>query len=135
MRLALAVAGLTTVLISSAGARAPDPAIEISIAQAHAFAAAEAGELDEVHTELRQVVNCLVGPGDKQFDPTTLNPCAKAGRGAIPDTPEPASKRRLQDAVEMAELGIVATDFNTAIGLATGAAGSIKASSAPPAAH
>lgn len=126
MRLALVIGALICATCPM-DARAADVALEMTTAKARAFAAAEAGDLGEVHANLHQVVNCLVGPGDKLFDSSVDNPCARAGRGAIPDTGNPGVKRRLQDAVEMAELGLASDDFNTAIGMAAGAAGSIRA--------
>ncbi len=56
------------------------------------------------------------------------NPCAKAGNGAIPDTADAAKKKHLQDAVDMAEMGIANSDLDKAIMMATGAAGAIRAS-------
>jgi hypothetical protein len=38
-----------------------------------------------VRAHLHHALNCLVGPGGPGFDVHEMNPCANAGRGAIPD--------------------------------------------------
>lgn len=105
-----------------------DAASETATALQHAYAAAQADNITEVHKSLHRVVNCLVGPRDMLFDPHELNPCAKAGKGALVDTVDPVKAKHLHDAMEMAEMGIANTDFEKAIMLATGAAGAITAS-------
>lgn len=104
-----------------------DAANEAVTALKHAYLAAHADNVAEVHANLQRAVNCLVGPKDSQFNSKEANPCAKDGNGAIADTSDPARKKHLQNAVEMAERAIVSSDFSTSIMLATGAAGEIRA--------
>jgi hypothetical protein len=125
MRFALTVflfAGLTAAVAWA------DASSETAIALQHAYAAAQADKIADAHASLQRVVNCLVGPGDSLFDKHELNPCAKAGKGAIPDTTDMAKKKHLHDAMEMAEMGIANADLDKAMMLATGAAGAIRAS-------
>jgi hypothetical protein len=122
MRIALSV------FLFTAAAAWADAASETAIALQHAYAAAQADKIAEVHASLQRVVNCLVGPGDSLFDKHERNPCAKAGKGAIPGTIDAAKKKHLRDAVDMAEMGIANTDLDKAMMLATGTAGAIRAS-------
>lgn len=105
-----------------------DAASETATALQHVYAAAQADNITDVHKSLQRAVNCLVGPGDTLFDPHELNPCAKAGKGAMVDTADPVKKKHLHDAMEMAEMGIATMDRDKAVMLATGAAGAITAS-------
>ena len=82
-------------------------ASEVVTAQTHADLAAHATDLMGVHMHLHHVVNCLVGPGGTGFDTKELNPCANAGKGAIPDSTDTAQKKLLNDAVTKAENGII----------------------------
>lgn len=123
-------AGLSMLLVAgfAVGAAWADAASETATALQHAYTAAQADNITDVHKSLQRVVNCLVGPGDSLFDSHELNPCAKAGRGAIADTADAAKKQHLHDAMEMAEMGIANTDLEKAVMLATGAVGAIGAS-------
>jgi hypothetical protein len=67
-----------------------------------------------VHMHLHHTVNCLVGPKGADFDPTNLNPCAGSGSGAIPDSSDPAKIQALDNALAVAEAGIVSPDITTA---------------------
>jgi hypothetical protein len=122
--------GLSIVLLAglTAGAAWADAASETATALQHAYAAAQADNITDMHKSLQRVVNCLVGPGDSLFDRHESNPCAKAGKGAIPDTADAVKKKHLHDAMEMAEMGIANVDLGKAMMLATGAAGAIRAS-------
>ena len=91
-----------------------DVATEINIAHTHAGLAAKAKAVAGVHMHLHHALNCLVGPSGQGFDSTNLNPCAKAGNGAIPDSMDAAQKQKLQAAVTQAEAGIAAADLATA---------------------
>jgi hypothetical protein len=91
-----------------------DGASETVTAETHAELAAAAADLAGVHMHLHHTVNCLVGPGGTGFDAKEMNPCANAGKGAIPDTTSAATKKHLGDAVTQAEAGIAATDLATA---------------------
>ncbi len=107
-----------------------DAAHETTTALHHLYAAAQADKIAEVHANLHRAVNCLVGPKDSLFDARQSNPCANAGKGAIADTSDKVRKKHLQDAVDMAEMGIASHDLDKAIMMATGAAGAIRASQA-----
>lgn len=121
MRIGLSMWVLWGLVATPVAARA-DAASETSMALTHAYQAAQSTTMDEVHANLHQVVNCLVGPKDELFDVKERNPCAKAGKGAIADTTDPEKKRHLQDAVDMAQMGIVSNDVGKANAYATGAA-------------
>lgn len=119
---AIVLAGL-----SLTGVRA-DVGSETKLALDHAYLAAQADKIAEVHANLHRAVNCLVGPKDSLFDSRVANPCAKAGKGAIADTSDVRKRKHLQDAVDLAEMGLASDDLEKAIMLATGAAGAIQAS-------
>jgi hypothetical protein len=122
--------GISMILLAalSAGVAWADAASETAMALRHAYAAAQADNITDVHKSLQRVVNCLVGPQDSLFDRHESNPCAKAGKGAIVDTADPEKKKLLHDAMEMAEMGIANTNLDKSVMLATGAAGAIRAS-------
>jgi hypothetical protein len=104
-------------LVAASLAAAPafaDVASELSIAQTHAGLAGKAAAIEGVHMHLHHALNCLVGPGGAGFDTTNMNPCAKAGNGAIPDSTDAAQKAKLQTAVSQAQAGIAATDLAAA---------------------
>lgn len=104
-----------------------DAASEIVTAQTHAGLASQASDLMGVHMHLHHTVNCLVGPGGTGFDSKELNPCANAGKGAIPDTTDAAEKKLLNDAVTKAEAGIAAMSFPAARDDAAATAAMLKA--------
>lgn len=125
MRIALSLLLFSSLTVATAWA---DAASEAATALQHAYSAAQADNIAELHAGLQRVVNCLVGPRDSLFDSHEHNPCAKAGKGAIPDTTDAAKKQHLKDAMEMAEMGIASEDLSKAIMLATGAVAAIQAS-------
>ncbi|HVV27310.1 MAG TPA: hypothetical protein VHC40_05030 [Rhizomicrobium sp.] len=90
-----------------------DTASELTIAQTHAGLAAKATAVEGVHMHLHHALNCLVGPGGEGFDATNANPCAKAGKGVIPDGGA-EMKTKLATAISSAQSGIAATDLATA---------------------
>ncbi|HWA04676.1 MAG TPA: hypothetical protein VG819_14240 [Rhizomicrobium sp.] len=83
-----------------------DPHSEIVTAGTHAGLAVAAGDIATVHQHLHHTLNCLVGPGGNGFDAKELNPCAQAGKGAIPDASDPAKKAALEAAAEKTREGI-----------------------------
>lgn len=95
-------------------AASADSASETVTAATHAGFAAKAANIKGVHTHLHHVLNCLVGPGGTGFDKTNINPCVNAGKGAIPDAADAATKTALEAAADKARAGIAATDFETA---------------------
>ncbi len=72
---------LTPVARASTNLRA-----EIQVAAIHAGLAVEMHALAQTHLHLHHVINCLVGPNGRQFDPRAGNPCHGLGKGAIPDS-------------------------------------------------
>lgn len=105
-----------------------DSAAETATALQYVYKAAQADKIADIHANLHQAVNCLVGPKDSLFDKSQPNPCAKSGSGVIATTKDPKLKKHLQDAVDMAEMAIATDDPDNAMMLATGAAGALRAS-------
>lgn len=120
------IVGVAALAIAPAVALA-DAASETVTAQTHASLAAGAGDIAGVHMHLHHTINCLVGPGGKGYDAKELNPCANAGKGAIPDTADAAKKKALQSAADMAQMGIDTADMKTAVSLANQTATMLKA--------
>lgn len=100
---------------------------EISTAATHADLAAQAADLDGVHTHLHHTVNCLVGANGTGFDKAQINPCAGSGNGAIPDMADAAKKKALEAALAKANAGIAASDIAAAKSDATATAAALKA--------
>ncbi|HEX3756055.1 MAG TPA: hypothetical protein VHV26_13365 [Rhizomicrobium sp.] len=119
-----AIAFLAAACFAAAPALA-DEAGELSIAQTHAGLAGKATALNGVHMHLHHALNCLVGPSGTGFDSGQMNPCAKAGNGAIPDSTSASQKSKLETAVASAQAGIAATDLATAQKDATDTASAI----------
>jgi len=103
-----------------------DVASEVVTAQMHADLAAHATDLSGVQMHLHHALNCLVGPGGAGFDPKQMNPCANAGKGAIPDSTDPAQKKELSTAADRLKTGIAATDFASAQKIAIDCAAKLK---------
>jgi hypothetical protein len=95
---------------------------EIANAHTHAALAAKAGTIDGVHMHMHHSLNCLVGPNGEGFDASQMNPCAKAGNGAIPDETDAAKKAKLESAKAELTKGLADTDLKTAQAAATSAA-------------
>jgi len=117
---AVAACGLVPV-----AARA-DSASETVTAMTHANLAAAASDINGVHMHLHHALNCIVGPNGNGFDGKELNPCANAGRGAIPDTTDAAKKKSLEAAADKLRAGLAATDLKTAHQIATEAGAMLK---------
>jgi hypothetical protein len=115
---ALAVGGMGLALLAVSPALAAQPDKEIAAAAQHAGFAADAGDIDGVHTHLHHTVNCLVGPDGEGFAEKELNPCKPLGNGAIPDTEDEETKASLEAALEKAQAGIAAEDHEAAKTLA-----------------
>lgn len=79
-----------------------------------------------VQAHLHHAVNCLVGPGGEGFDPKQMNPCAQAGKGAIPDTTDAKKKKALEAAAAKARSGLAETDFEKAKKIAADTAAMLK---------
>lgn len=91
-----------------------DTAQEITIAQTHAGLASTQSNIAGVHTHLQHALNCLVGPKGAGFDAAAMNPCAKAGNGAIPDASDAALKTKLEAVVTRVKAGLATNDLNEA---------------------
>jgi len=102
-----------TVGMLAAAAQA-DVASEIATATDHAGFAVASQNIGGIRMHLRHAVNCLVGPGAKDFNTSEVNPCEKLGNGAIPDTTSTTVKGKLEAAVVAAQAGIAAKDMGAA---------------------
>ena len=103
-----------------------DAASETVTAQMHADLAAHATDLAGVQMHIHHAINCLVGPGAEGFDPKQMNPCANAGKGAIPDSTDAAQKKQLTAAVDKLKTGITTTNLTSAQKIATESAAMLK---------
>lgn len=126
MKSAVVIGSVGALLFASA-ALAADPSGEIANAAMHAGLAAQATDLAGVHTHLHHAVNCLVGPAGSGYDGKEMNPCANSGSGAISDTTNASTKRKLEDALAKANSGIAATDLASAQNDASATATMLKA--------
>ena len=104
-----------------------DAASEIATATDHVGYAVAGLNIDAIHMHLHHAVNCLEGSSGKDFDSGNDNPCAKTGKGAIPDTTDAATKSKLQAVVATAETGIASKDAVTAKKAATDAYAALRA--------
>ncbi len=84
---------------------------EIVNADEHAGYAAAASDMAGVQAHLHHALNCLVGPGGNGFDAKQMNPCAQAGKGAIPDTADAPKKAALEAAAAKTREGLADTDI------------------------
>ncbi len=87
---------------------------EIVNADEHAGYAAAAPDMAGAQAHLHHALNCLVGPGGNGFDAKQMNPCAQAGKGAIPDTTDAKKKAALEAAAAKARDGLASTDLAVA---------------------
>jgi hypothetical protein len=107
--LAAAFAAGTPVL-----ALAGDAGKEAETAAVHANLASNSSSLADAQTHLHHVVNCLVGPAGEGFDAKAGNPCKAQGDGAIADSADAATKKKLGAALAKAKAGLAATDLTAA---------------------
>lgn len=122
---------LAGVAAASLGALIPtvaaaDAQQAIGIAATHAGLAANAGNINVVHTHLHHVLNCLVGPGGDGFDQMAGNPCGMAG-GAIPQENNAEMKTKLLTLATLVRSGIGESDMAAAKKIATDAQNDLKA--------
>ncbi len=98
--------GFSTLLIPIARA-STNLRAEVRVAAIHAGLAVEMHVLSLTQLHLHHVINCLVGPNGRQFDPRAGNPCHGLGNGAIPDSrmSVPAVRSALQQALHDALTG------------------------------
>lgn len=107
-----ALAGASVLIAGTA--LAADLGAEITNAQTHANLAAQSGTINAVHMHMHHALNCLVGPGAEGFDDKQMNPCAKVGAGAIPDSTDAAKKAKLETAKTQLAAGIASGDLKVA---------------------
>lgn len=105
---------------------AADAQQAIGIATTHAGLAANAGNINVVHTHLHHVLNCLVGPGGDGFDAMAGNPCGMAG-GAIPQENNAEMKTKLLTVATLVRSGIGESNMDAAKKIATDAQNDLKA--------
>jgi hypothetical protein len=122
--LSLAALAGASVLIAGT-ALAADLGAEITNAQTHANLAAQSGTINAVRMHMHHALNCLVGPQGEGFDEKQMNPCAKVGAGAIPDSTDASQKAKLDAAKTQLVQGIAATDLKAAQDAANGAQATI----------
>jgi len=116
------LAGFTaSCILLAAPAFAADLGSEINNAATHAGLAAQAANINGVHTHLHHALNCIVGPAGDGFDPKSMNPCAQSGNGAIPDETDAAKKAHLAAAKNDLTKGLAETDLAAAQADATAA--------------
>lgn len=88
-----------------------DARSEVAQAAKHVELALMAGSIEDVHHQVHQALNCLVGPNaGHYFDPTELNPCAHMGKGAILDTKGATQKKLLSNASDLLYGGAISGD-------------------------
>ena len=121
---------LAGVAAASLGALIPNIAVAdapqaIGIAAQHAGLAANAGNINVVHTHMHHVLNCLVGPGGDGFDAMPGNPCAMAG-GAIPQENNAEMKTKLLNVAAQIRAGIGESNMDAAKKIATEAQNDLK---------
>lgn len=84
---------------------------ELTQATLHANYAATATTIEEVQHHLHHVINCLVGPDAPGFIADAMNPCHGMGKGAIPDTSDPALQMNLERVLEHAQAALTTENF------------------------
>ncbi|HEV2652077.1 MAG TPA: hypothetical protein VGU69_12515 [Rhizomicrobium sp.] len=124
---ALAGVGVAALLSAPLPALAADAHGEAVTAATHADLAAKAADMAGTQMHMHHVLNCLVGPGGKDFDAKNMNPCANSGNGAIPDQTDPVKKAALEHAADDARKALAATDLASAQSDATATAAAINA--------
>jgi hypothetical protein len=101
--------GLSTAMAANDGAR------ELATALAHAAMASAAADTAGVHMHLHHMVNCLVGPGDEDYDAEAGDPCMGMGDGAVIDTDDSLlDKDAMGVALDSALTGLATDDYQEA---------------------
>jgi len=102
---------LVTPLIGFAAGNAGQ---EIATATTHAQMAANAADTATAIMHFHHVINCLVGPKSKQFDPDSGNPCKGMGNGALNDVEQKSLEHaKLQHALALSEQALHADKLET----------------------
>jgi hypothetical protein len=116
----VALAGAPLLFAATAFAAA-DLGSELNNAVQHAGLAAQAADINGVHTHMHHALNCLVGPNGDGFDAKSMNPCAQSGNGAIPDEVDQMKKSKLMAAKADLTKGLAENDVAAAKADATAA--------------
>lgn len=131
----LALAALVSTLSLATAFAAGDAAKESTTAEVHAQLATASKDINMVHAHLHHVLNCLVGPKGKLFDPKSEDPCKGMGDGALNDlTGSPVTHKQLEKAMKHAARGIRDTDYAKAHAAATKTLKLLKEANTPKAA-
>jgi hypothetical protein len=120
----VALAGAPLLFAATAFAAA-DLGSELNNAVQHAGLAAQAADINGVHTHMHHALNCLVGPNGDGFDAKSMNPCAQSGNGAIPDEVDQMKKSKLMAAKADLTKGLAENDVAAAKADATAASTAI----------
>lgn len=126
MKLVTIIALAAAPVLVAASAFAADLGSEINNAASHAGLAAQAGNINGVHTHMHHALNCLVGPQGEGFDAKEMNPCAQSGSGAIPDETDQMKKSKLMAARDDLNKGIADINMNSAKASASAAQAAIE---------
>ena len=126
LRIILAGAAVASLGALIPNIAAADAQQAIGIAATHAGLAANAGNINVVHTHMHHVLNCLVGPGGDGFDAMAGNPCGMAG-GAIPQENNAEMKTKLLNVAAQIRTGIGESDMDAAKKIATAAQTDLRA--------
>lgn len=126
MKLVTIIALAAAPVLVTASAFAADLGSEINNAASHAGLAAQAGNINGVHTHMHHALNCLVGPQGEGFDAKEMNPCAQSGSGAIPDETDQMKKSKLMAARDDLNKGIADINMNSAKASASAAQAAIE---------
>ena len=110
----LLLGGAIAALLVTPTAVLADAHSEIVNADEHAGYAATSSDMTTVQAHLHHALNCLVGPGGNGFDAKQMNPCAKVGAGAIPDSTDAGQKAKLEAAKAKLVAGIASDDLKVA---------------------
>lgn len=127
MRLATFAVIAGASFLFAANAFAADLGSEINNAASHAGLAAQAADINGVHTHMHHALNCLVGPQGDGFDAKAMNPCAQSGNGAIPDEMDQMKKTKLMAARSDLTKGLAENDVAAAKADASAAQTAISA--------
>ena len=126
MKLVTLVTLAAAPVLFAATAFAADLGSEINNAASHAGLAAQAANINGVHTHMHHALNCLVGPQGDGFDAKEMNPCAQSGGGAIPDETDAMKKTKLMTARDDLSKGLALNDVAAAKASASAAQAAIE---------
>jgi hypothetical protein len=113
--LILSLSSLCAAFALSGALAAGDGPRQLATALAHAAMAVAAPDTAGVHMHLHHMVNCLVGPGDEDYDAKAGDPCKGMGNGAVTDTDDSLlDKDDMGVALDSALTGLATDDYQEA---------------------